>query len=337
MEPIRYKELHPGLLRTFCLCADLGSYSAAGRALGVSQPVVWQRIRALERQVRMRLFVRQGRQLLLTADGQLVRKLAQEFLSVWDGFQAALAERRGLARSLVVAGSDVLFGQELAPHLVQFCRLHPTIPLSLRVRHNFEIERLLTEGEIDLAIVPHGALVPSSPDVAMQSLGQRPWYLVTPPDHPLARQRAIRPQDLVRYAWVLSDSKQNYWSREVRAALARCGLLEHLQVVMNVDNSMLACRYVALGLGITATPYVPTDSDGGRLHLRPLAHHFRPDHLMAWWRRGDAVRSDVQTFVRFLRQRLTRRARPRDASTSDRMILSKNHRNPRGQGCEPLP
>lgn len=252
----------------------------------------------------MRLFIRHGRQLLLTPEGQRVRSLAREFLGIWDSFQTALEARLGQVRRLIVAGSDVLFGQELAPLVVQFCHTHPTIPLSLRIRHNFEIEPLLTEGEIDLAILTHGAMVPSNPEIAMQSLGQRPWYLLTPTNHPLARRRRIRPQDLVRYPWILSDSPHNYWSREVRVALARFGVLDRLHVLLNVDNSMLACRYAALGLGITATPYLPDEPQRHGLHVRPLQRFFPPDHLMVWWRRGAVLRDDVQTFLQFLRQRL---------------------------------
>jgi DNA-binding transcriptional LysR family regulator len=313
MKPLRYKELHPTLLRTFCACADRGSYSAAARHLGVSQPVVWQRVQALERHLQTRLFLRRGRQLCLTPRGRALRVLAGDFLARWDGLLAALRERQGLARTLVVAGSDVLFGQELAAHLVQFCQMHPTIPLSLRIRHNFEIEQLLAEGQVDLAILPHSALVPSSASIALQSLGERPWHLVTPRGHPLARRPVVRARDLVRYPWILSDAQQNYWSREVRMALARAGVADDLRIALCIDNSMLACRYVAMGLGITATPYYPADLEGNRLHARPLKRFFRPDHLMVWWRRGTGLSEDAQTFIQFLRQRLARPGRPHAA------------------------
>lgn len=310
MEPLRYKELQPALLRTFCLCADQESYSAAGRQLGLSQPVVWQRIRALERHLGVRLFRREGRRLHLTSEGRYIRELAGDFLAHWEGLQAALAARSQPRPRLIVAGSDVLFGQELAPHLAAFCRACPALRLSLRIRHNVEIERLVVQRQVDLAIVPHAALAPSQPAIVMESLGVRPWYLVTPPGHPLARLPVLRARDLVRYPWILSDSQENYWSREVRMALTRARVADRLEIALSIDNSMLACRYVALGLGITATPYFPAGPEGHRLQARPLRRYFRPDHLMVWWRRGLPLSADARTFIQFLRQRLARRPAP---------------------------
>ena len=68
----RYKELRPGQLRAFCACVRHKTFSAAARALGMSQPAVWHQVRALERQFGATLLLRNGRNWELSEDGGLL-------------------------------------------------------------------------------------------------------------------------------------------------------------------------------------------------------------------------------------------------------------------------
>ena len=57
-------------LRCFCVAAELGSFTAAAEALGVSQPAVADQIRKLERALGADLFVRAGRGVVPTEAGR---------------------------------------------------------------------------------------------------------------------------------------------------------------------------------------------------------------------------------------------------------------------------
>jgi DNA-binding transcriptional LysR family regulator len=303
----RYKELRLGQLRAFCACVQHKSYSAAARALDASQPSVWQQVRALERDFGAVLFQRRGRVLEPTYDGRIFFELAGGLLAGMDTLRTTFEDRRqGTQSSLVVAGSDALFNQEMAPVVGEFCHQFPNIQLSLITRHNAEIQELVARGEVELAVIPHGPLPTKHPLVVTETLCERRWHLVTPLAHPLSRQRRIQAADLVRYPWVLSDSESSFWSNEVRAVLGRAGVLEQLRLALRIDNSMTACRYVALGLGVTVTPYYPRGLEGASLYTRPLDRLFAPDHLVVWWRRGALPRPAARLFIDFVRRRMSR-------------------------------
>ena len=57
-------------LRTFATIAELGGFTPAGDLLGRSQPAISLQIKRLEEQLEELLFVRKGKQLVLTSAGR---------------------------------------------------------------------------------------------------------------------------------------------------------------------------------------------------------------------------------------------------------------------------
>src|SRR6185437_13952104 len=67
-------------IRTFERIARLGSFHAAARQLGLTQPSVSQRIRELEETLGVQLFLRRGPTISLTADGVALIAYADRLL-----------------------------------------------------------------------------------------------------------------------------------------------------------------------------------------------------------------------------------------------------------------
>ncbi len=307
MKPMqRYKELRPGQLRAFCACVQHKSFSAAARALEVSQPAVWQQVRALERDFGAALLERRKRKLELTEDGLIFFELAGTLVAGMDLLQQQFQDRRReRPRPLVVAGSVTLFNQELAPIVVAFCQQHPEVPLSLLTYHNVEIEERMAAGQAEIAVIPHGPLLTRHPLLVTEVLGERRWHLVAPAGHPLARKRRLRAADLVRHPLILASPEENDWGRAVLTVLAGAGVQDQLQLAVRIDDAMTACHFVSLGLGVTVTPYRPLGLADAHLRTRPLDDLFPADHLVVLWRRGAPPRPAARRFIDFVRQGLS--------------------------------
>lgn len=130
------------LARLFLRVAETGSLSAAGRALGIPQPTVSRRLRALEEALGARLVNRTTHSLSLTEAGEAFRADARRLLDAWDEaserFGATAAAPRGRLR--VVA--PVALGQTaFVPLALRFLREHPAV----------EIDWELTDAPVDLA------------------------------------------------------------------------------------------------------------------------------------------------------------------------------------------
>lgn len=115
-------------LRAFQAVAAEGGWSAAARALNVTHAAVAQQVRQLEARLGHALVLREGRGLVLTAEGaQLAAALSEGFGAIERGV-TALASGEDAVRVTLTAS---FAAQWLMPRLRDFWERHPDIALSL--------------------------------------------------------------------------------------------------------------------------------------------------------------------------------------------------------------
>jgi DNA-binding transcriptional LysR family regulator len=119
-------------LRIFLAIARAGTLGAAARRLGLSQPTMGRRLRALEAAVGQTLFQRTGDGFVLTEEGSVVlghaERMEEEALAV----ERQLAgQGRQLEGSLRLSSSDWFGLHVLSPVLAEFSGLHPGVTVEL--------------------------------------------------------------------------------------------------------------------------------------------------------------------------------------------------------------
>lgn len=303
----RYKELHLGQLRAFCECIRQKSFTAAARALKISQPAVWQQVRALERHFGVSLLRQSGREWGPTEDGRILLDLAGSLLGSIDSLKETFEQRRReLPRTLFLIGHLGVLVEELARPVVDFCRLYPQIQLAVSPSYSGlgRWLELLLIGDADLAFLPLDALATSHRRlVEWEPLCVRPASLILPASHPLADKRRMHLTDLVRYPLMLPRTEMP-WRKQFDDVLEHAGLLPRLQVLLEVDITQAAYRYVSMGLGVALLPLSAEDLEYPRVRVRPVDGLVPGEEMVMAWRRGCTLRSQAQLFADFVRQRL---------------------------------
>jgi DNA-binding transcriptional LysR family regulator len=119
-------------VRCFCAALELGSFTAAATALGVSQPAVAEQIRRLEQLLGVDLFMRGGRGVQPTEAGRAFAGHAAESLRALEDGAAKLGELSGLRHGTVAIG---IFEEPSVWHVdelvVAFLRRHPAVSIRL--------------------------------------------------------------------------------------------------------------------------------------------------------------------------------------------------------------
>jgi DNA-binding transcriptional LysR family regulator len=141
----------PTLLTTFVTVTKAGSFTEAGRRLGLRQSTVSQHVRRLEEAASRRLFVRDTHSVALTADGEAMLGLAQGILDANDRARRYFAgsELRGRVRF----GASEDFVQSRLPQVLrEFTRLHRAVDLELTVGLSGGLLQTLDAGELDLVL-----------------------------------------------------------------------------------------------------------------------------------------------------------------------------------------
>ncbi len=119
-------------LRVFHTVAQAHSFTKAGEMLNLSQSAVSRQISTLEESMGMVLFHRHARGLILTEQGEILKKATTEIAQKLQIIEGKLADTRESSEGpLVVTISDFVGTTWLAPRLASFRDLHPEIQLTL--------------------------------------------------------------------------------------------------------------------------------------------------------------------------------------------------------------
>src|SRR5581483_1884214 len=139
------------VLRYFLAVADHGSVTAAAEHVRVAQPAVSRQLRALEAELGVALFVRQGRSLRLGPAGRRFLPIARDLVGRADGAAAAMtALAHGVQVRLVVAAHATTIADVIAPFVAS--RGTAAAAPSFVAATAEAAYALLERAEVDLAI-----------------------------------------------------------------------------------------------------------------------------------------------------------------------------------------
>ena len=297
--PYKSDRLKP--LRAFCQTVRLGSVSRASEALYVSQPAITLQLQALERELGVPLFERSGRRLTPTREGQLLYELAQPLVESLDGLGTSFREKvRGLdAGELNIAAnsSTILY---LLPKIVEHFRSqHPEVRLTLHNAASADGTDLLRSDAVDLAV---GSMLDVPADLSYAPVYRFEPLLITPPDHPLAKQRDLKLADLSPHALILPPKRQLTY-RLVDLVFQQNRV--PYTVALEVGGWEVIKQYVAMGLGISiVTAICLTEADRQRLATRSLARWFPSRSYGIVMRKGKFLSPQARAFVELIQPEL---------------------------------
>jgi molybdate transport repressor ModE-like protein len=269
-------------LRVLRAVARTGSFSAAARELGCTQPAVSQQMKALEKAVEVPLVVRSGRGMQLSEAGEVLLKHASGILAGLSAAEQEVAAIAGLRAGRVRLVSFPTASSTLVPPAVARLRdAHPGVRVSLVEAEPPESLAMLRGGECEIALAfryPDGAAqaapqpvhgsraaraqavlaaaesaaVSDWSDLVVRPLLDDPLVGLLPPGHPLAERDGGRPVELVELAgeqWIAGCP-------QCRGQLVElCGQAGfEPRIDFATDDYPAVVGLVAAGLGVAVLP-----------------------------------------------------------------------------------
>ena len=121
-------------MQTFIVAAEEENFSAAARKLHLSQPAISFQIQALEQRLKVQLFQRVGRRIVLTEAGRELLPMAREMLQLSSRIEETMCMSQGLVRGHIVIGCSTSPGKYILPHLIgAFRKKYPEVLFSVEV------------------------------------------------------------------------------------------------------------------------------------------------------------------------------------------------------------
>ena len=129
-------------LKIFHTVAEAGSFTKASTVLNLSQSAISRQIQSLENELKIHLFERHARGLVLTDNGEYLFKTAHEVISKLKDVEATLGDEKDKLKGKLTVTTVVSFGTTwLTPRIQEFMTLHPDI----------EVELIFDDKELDLS------------------------------------------------------------------------------------------------------------------------------------------------------------------------------------------
>jgi len=187
----------PSQLHAFHLVAEAGSFSAAGRASGISQPNLSGQVAALERAYGVRLFERRGRSVTLSETGRQLQGITTRLFALRDEAQALLAGEQTLTRGHLRIAADS--AHHVVPIMAALKKRAGDLTFALSIDNSAVVLERLLRHEADVAVMAKSV---SDPRLHALRLRTDRLVLFVPGDHPFAKRSrmplvALAGQDLV--------------------------------------------------------------------------------------------------------------------------------------------
>jgi DNA-binding transcriptional LysR family regulator len=268
-------------LIAFINVARTRSLSRAADELGLGQPTISDRLRALERELGTALVRRQGRGVALTPVGEAFLPYAQRALDVMrQGAESARAAHGGSGGRVSIAVTVTAGAYLFAPALVAFQQEHPDVEVQVRSAHSWESPGLLLDDVAHLALTS-GALM--HPQIETIAAFRGKLALVARADHPLAQQASVKKEDLLNEQLLVS-----YWGPAYQRFLEEVKAGRSPRRWMEISPVELVKGLLLAGVGVSVVPEVAVREEIGdqRLASITLADAKLPDWHIALSRRA---------------------------------------------------
>lgn len=255
-------------LALFVRVTETGSFSRAGRELGLPQPTVSRVIGALEARLGVKLLLRTTRKVQPTEAGAALLQRARALIADWEEAENAARGTDSFTGVLRVA-TPVTFGaREIAPRLGPFFEAHPALKVEL-IMADRRVD-LLEEG-VDLAI-RLGPLDDSS--FVSRRFASAPRYLVASPAYLARRGEPRSPAELRAHDIISGQAPGTAW-RLRHADGGETSIKLEARLIATSTEGVLAAA--TAGLGIAATSLFACRAELARGELvRVLDRHGLP-------------------------------------------------------------
>jgi LysR family hydrogen peroxide-inducible transcriptional activator len=244
-------------LRYAVAVADTRHFGRAAQRCFVSQPALSAQVRELEARLRVRLFERTGRGVLITEAGADIIDRARRILRELDDLsEAAAGAREDELSGPLRLGVIPTIAPYVLPHAMRLIRdAHPGLELYLREDRTQALVAQLQAGELDLLLL---ALPLARRGIEELALYEEPFLLAVPERHALARRRRCDVSALADERLVLLE--EGHCLRD--QALAVCAFAGH-DGHAEVQGTSLptVVQMVGAGLGVTLLPASTIERD----------------------------------------------------------------------------
>lgn len=224
-------------LRSFMAIVDTGSFTRAAERVNKTQSAVSMHIRRLEEQLGRQLFVKQGRGVRLSDDGDKLVDFAREMLRI-EASALMQVGQKGLSGRVRLGIPDD-YAEPFLPAIMEgFARKHPLVEVSVICEGSLSLADRVRNHDLDVALITDCAVLPN-----IEVIREEPLVWVA---HPRFTVQRNEPLPLALGAVTCQ------WRQVTEAALHKAG--RDFRILLVSNNFSAIEPMVSTRLAMTVLP-----------------------------------------------------------------------------------
>lgn len=276
-------------LKIFLTVVREGSITRAAAKLHRVQSNVTTRIRQLEEELDVELFIREGRRIHIAPAGRMLLDYAERILALTKEAQEAVQDPR--PRGLFKLGAmESTAAVRLPGPLTDYHSQHPEVDLQLRTGNPQQLATAVLADEIDAALVAEP--IADAPFEKVLAFEEE-LVLVAAANHPPITQDSDPPSTIIAFENGCPHRKrlENWYAN-------RDCMPKHT-IQLSSYHAMLGCVVVGMGVALLPRSVLTTFPEHKRLSVHPLPAGQDIAQTVLIWRRG-AISPNITALIEIL-------------------------------------
>ena len=196
------------VLNYFLAIAREENFTRAADQLHVTQPTLSRQIADLERELGVKLFVRSNHNISLTEDGMILKRRAQEILSLADKTKRDFLQKdEALFGTISIGSGEFRSTEYLAKMIASFRKKYPNVKYEIYSGNANNIRDYIERGLLDIGLMSEPIDVRKYNFINMPIKEQ--WGVFVPNESPLSDKKNISPKDLTDMSIVTASGDFN--------------------------------------------------------------------------------------------------------------------------------
>ena len=285
------------VLQYFLAVAREENITRAAALLHITQPTLSRQLMQMEEELGVKLFRRGRHNILLTEEGMLLRRRAQEIVDLTEKTAKELMHGEEMVSGEISIGcGETRNMRPLSEMIASFQKKYPDVSFNIHTAIADDVKEHQENGILDMGLLLEPVEISRYQYVRMPL--KEKWQVLMRRDCPLAEKPKITPEDLANVPIIMAKRQsvrnelENWfgYDKEKLRIVSTCNLSHYNQAIM-----------VESGIGIAMVMEFPCNQD--TLCLRPFEPEIESGCVLVW-KKNLTLSLPVQRFIEYIKDYL---------------------------------
>jgi DNA-binding transcriptional LysR family regulator len=289
-------------LITFQTVANTLNFSKAAAALNYVPSNVTMQMQALEKELKVRLFDRLGKQLILTDAGKRFLLYVNQALITLEEAREVVCSQEQITGTVTISANEVLCAYRLPSTFLQFRREYPGVRLIFRPISYDNLKQSLCEGKADVVFLLDEPI--RSTSIASETLRYESFQLFVSSDHPLRNEQKLLPEHLRAEQFLVNEKGCTYRTL-FDQFLKQKGIEANMFLEFSSAEAIKQCAMSGIGIAFLPEVVVRTELDRGELVVLPIELPHFPIYTQMLWHKEKWLSPAIQAFMQVVQKNVS--------------------------------